>query len=38
VVDAPGDELPWWVVLMAGAATLGLAGWLMIRHRRTNTG
>jgi hypothetical protein len=38
VVDQPGDDLPWWVVLMAGAATLGLAGWLMIRHRRTNTG
>lgn len=34
----PGGELPWWVVFLAGAATLGLAGWLMLRHRRTNTG
>ena len=38
VADEPGGELPWWVVLIAGAATLGLAGWLMGRHRRTNTG
>jgi len=37
VADEPGGELPLWVVLVAGAATLGLAGWLMTRHRRTNT-
>ncbi len=38
VADEPGEELPLWVVLVAGAATLGLAGWLILRHRRTNTG
>lgn len=38
VADEPGGELPLWVVLVAGAATLGLAGWLMFRHRRTNSG
>jgi hypothetical protein len=36
VADEPGGELPLWVVLVAGAATLGLAGWLMLRHRRSN--
>jgi hypothetical protein len=38
VADEPGGELPLWVVLAAAAATLGLAGWLILRHRRTNTG
>ena len=38
VADEPGGELPLWVVLMAAAATLGLAGWLMLRHRRTSRG
>lgn len=37
VADEPGSELPLWVVLVAGAATLGLAGWLMFRHRRANS-
>lgn len=36
VADEPSGELPLWVVLVAGAATLGLAGWLMLRHRRAN--
>ncbi len=38
VADEPGSELPLWVVFLAGAATLGLAGWLVLRHRRTNSG
>jgi hypothetical protein len=37
VADEPGSDLPLWVVFLAGAATLGLAGWLMLRHRRTNS-
>lgn len=38
VADEPGGDLPLWVVFLAGAATVGLAGWLMLRHRRTNSG
>lgn len=36
VADEPGGALPLWVLLAAGAGTVGLAGWLVFRYRRTN--
>lgn len=34
--DEPGAALPVWLVVAGGAATLGLAAWLVRRHRRIN--
>ncbi len=35
-VDTPGTSLPWGVVVLAGALTIGLAVWLGRRHVRAN--
>jgi hypothetical protein len=35
-VDTPGASLPWGVVVLAGALTIGFAVWLGRRHARAN--
>ena len=34
--DEPGAPLPVWVFVAGGVVVLGLAGWLLMRYRRTN--
>lgn len=35
--DEPGAALPVWLLVVGGAATVGLAGWLARRYRRADT-
>lgn len=34
--DEPGGALPVWILVVGGVVTVGLAGWLVRRHRRSN--